>query len=124
MKLKDLRAKGAFVKTGLVEKRIEWTDHVDEETGEPDPINFTVQIRRQSFGIVNRALSSGVDVAAATFISECVVFDGNEVLSPAEVFGLHPTLAQLLIQAINEVNRPRDKAEVKNLAPPTSSGTT
>lgn len=123
MKLKDLRAKGAFVKTGLVTKTIDWT-HTDEETGETVTDTFTVQVKRQSFGVLSRALAGGIEGAPAALISECIVLGDNEVLSPADAFNLHPDLATLLVRAVNEVNVPQGKADAKNSLPPMSSGTT
>ena len=53
MNLKQLKAKGGVVDATLVKKEVIWA-HVDPKTGKPVTDKFTVHVRRQSFGVIER----------------------------------------------------------------------
>lgn len=120
MNLKELKERGGFVSSALVKKEIVWKHAA--ESGEEHTDTFTVFVRRQSFGSVERVFFGQADQSkAATLISESLrLGDGKERLSYEDAFQLDPSLAALFIAAINEVN---GVGEQKNSPPPTNSGT-
>lgn len=126
MRLKELRAKGAFITAGPISKEIEWS-HFDEAAQAVVTDKFTVHVRRHSFGTISRALANGEDRAtAASLIAESILLGdkADEVLSPADAFNLDPGLATAFIKAINEVNGLAERVGAKNSPPLTNSGTT
>jgi hypothetical protein len=109
MDLKQLRAKGAFVKAPPVPTEVTWV-HNDEETGEEMTDTFTVFVRRMSVGWLDRVLSPGPDQhrsRTATLISEGVMFGegGKERMTYEEAYQLNFGLATALLEAFQRVNR-------------------
>lgn len=108
MRLKELRAKGAFVDGTPVKKSLTWER--PGPNGEPLSDSFDIFVKRQSFGTVERLLLTDDKdpdrSRSARFIAECVLLgdDAKEALTYADAYALEPSLAKLFIQAINEVN--------------------
>lgn len=122
MKLKDLKAAGAFVEAAPVKKSVTWV-HLDEN-GDPITDEFTVLVKRQSFAVVEQLYSpaEGEDEAAlakrsrnAKLISECVLLGekGDEQIPYEDALNLEPNLAFALLKVVHEVNG-LGKAEAKN----------
>jgi hypothetical protein len=113
MKLKDLKKRGAFVQGGPVEKELRWK-HLDPESGEEVEDVFTIAVKRQSFGDMERVVKVDPDDPErsrnAAMISESILLgddeggEFNERMSYAEAYSLAPGLARLFIDAILEVN--------------------
>lgn len=122
MKLKELKAAGAFVEAAPVKKPIKWP-HLDEN-GDPVTDEFTVLVKRQSFAVIEKlyAPGEGEDEAAvakrsrnAKLISECVLLGekGDEQIPYEDALNLEPNLAFALLNAVHEVNG-LGKAAAKN----------
>ncbi|WP_295460503.1 phage tail assembly chaperone family protein, TAC [uncultured Pseudomonas sp.] len=113
MKLKELKAAGAFVEAAPVKKPIKWP-HLDEN-GDPVTDEFTVLVKRQSFAVIENLYSPDAgegeaDVAKrsrnAKLISECVLLGekGEEQIPYEDARNLEPNLAFALLNAVHEVN--------------------
>ena len=102
MKLADLKTAGGFVPSAPVKKSVTW-----KRKGHDD-VTFDVFIKRQSFGSVERLFLRDDDgrSRSAAYISEALLLGdkGNEPLSYDDAFQLEPSLAAVLIEAINDVN--------------------
>lgn len=119
MKLKDLQKKGAFVPMAPVEKELTWKRTGAD--GEPVEDTFTVKVKRQSFGSVERVLA--VDPKdpersrSASMIAESILLEGEDGkdanMSYAEAYSLEPSLGMVFLQAINDVNGARADATPK-----------
>jgi hypothetical protein len=113
MDLKQLQAKGAYVKSPPVATEVTWR-HVDEETKEEMSDVFTVHVRRMSVGWMDRVLSPvGADRGrsrTAMLISEGILFgeDGSEQMSYEDAYRLNFGLADVLLDAFNRVNQKGD----------------
>lgn len=105
MKLNDLKAMGGFVPAEPVKREVSWTREVD---GKPETVEFTVFVRRQSFGSVERLLHVENDdrSRSARFLSESILLgdDGKEKLSYEDAYRLEPGLAAVLMEAVADVN--------------------
>lgn len=114
MDLKQLKAKGAFVPKAPIPKEIEWT-HTDPETGEEVTDKFTVHVKKQSFGSIERLFMGEDDRSkSAAFIAQCIrLGDGQDEMSYEDAYQLDAGLAAALVKAINEVNS-TGNAEPKN----------
>lgn len=109
MDLKQLRARGAFVKAPPVPTEVTWV-HEDEESGETMTDTFTVYVRRMSVGWMDRVLRPGTDPdrsRTALLISEAILFgeDGKERMRYEDAYELNYGLATALLTAFNNVNR-------------------
>lgn len=105
MNLAELKARGGFVALAPVAKEVSWT-HKDEN-GEEVTDKFTIFVKRQSFGAIESIWASGEDRSkSANYISQSVRLGdkGKDVMSYDDAFQLDPSLAGVLIAAINEVN--------------------
>lgn len=95
MNLKQLKAKGGIVDVLPVKKQVSWT-HLDSKTGKEVTDTFTLHIRRQSFGVIERlfADSDNEQSRNARYIAASVALgtDGGEALSYEDAYGLEPTL--------------------------------
>lgn len=121
MNLKQLREKGGFVPLTPVAKELTWTP-----PGSDDSFQFTVHIRKLSFGAVEK-LWGGLDKDAdksriASFLSSTILLgeDGKEALTYQDAYQLEPSLATVFIEAVNAVNG--IGASEKNSQPPMNSG--
>lgn len=107
MNLKQLKAKGGIVDAQPVKKDISWT-HLDSKTGKQVTDTFTVYIRRQSFGVIERLFSQGESAQSrnASYLAASVSLgaEGDEALSYDDAFGLEPSLGFVILNAVNEVN--------------------
>jgi hypothetical protein len=117
MDLKQLRAKGAFVKAPPVPVEVTWV-HEDEETKETMTDTFTVHVRRMSVGWLDRVLVPGPDPMrsrTATLITEGILFGegGNERMSYEEAYQLNFGLATALLEAFQKVNRKEESTTPK-----------
>lgn len=115
MNLKELKARGGFVSAVPVKRDVEWT-HPDPDTGEEVTDKFSVFVKRQSFGAIERLFVGNDDQSkSATFISECILLgeDGKDRMTYQDAYQLDPGLAAVLVKAINEVNK-TDQAKAKN----------
>lgn len=105
MNLQEIRDRGGFVDPAPVRKEVEWT-HTDND-GNVQVDKFAVHVRRQSFGVVERMLS-GTDERSrsAVLVSGSILFGENadEAMGYEDAYQLDPSLAHVLIRAINEVN--------------------
>ena len=114
MKLADLKTAGGFVPSAPVAQDVEWKH--GEET-----LNFTIHIKRHSFGTIEQLLSDKDDAKSrsAAFIAASVLLGdgGKEKLSYSDAYDLEPSLAAVFIRAINDVNGTGDAS--KNSNPPT-----
>lgn len=115
MDLKQLKAKGAFVPKAPVPREVEWT-HIDQESGEEVTDKFTVYVKKQSFGSIERLFMGEDDRSkSAAFIAQCIRLGdgGKDELSYEDAYQLDAGLAAVLVKAINDVNS-TGKAEPKN----------
>lgn len=102
--VKDLIDMGAFIPEGLVKKEIKFS--LDKDDG--DDISVTIHIRRLSIGAHEKIWESGQDgssktaklLAAAVRLGE----NGEESMTYAQAYSLHPRLALAMSKAITEVN--------------------
>lgn len=105
MNLKDLKAKGGFVSTKPVEKKVVWKRTVDGQELEDE---FIVHIKPMSYGDIERIFIDPKDTErsrTAALISESVILaDGKERLSYQDAYQLAPSLAKALSEAVSEVN--------------------
>jgi len=107
MNLEQLKGKGGIVDGSLVKKEVKWT-RPDPKTGKPTTDKFTIHVRRQSFGVVDRLYQPGEGeknrtakfIAASVFLGE----EGEEAISYEDAFCLEPTLGYAFLVAVNEVN--------------------
>lgn len=115
MKLKDLKAAGAFVEAAPVKKTIQWDRGQLDAEEKPVIDEFTVLVKRQSFGVIEKlyAPAEGEDEVAvakrsrnAKLISECVLLgeQGDEQIPYEDALNLEPNLAFALLNAVHEVN--------------------
>jgi hypothetical protein len=107
MDLKTLRERGGIVPSAPVKREISWTRPGDDGVDVTD--TFAVHIVRHSFGTIDRMFTGGADAEksqAAKFISGSVLLgdDAAEPIPYEVAYQLDPSLARLLIDAINEVN--------------------
>lgn len=115
MDLKQLKARGAFVPKAPIPCEVEWT-HADPETGEEVTDKFTVYVKKQSFGSIERLFMGEDDRSkSAAFIAQCIRLGdgGKDEMTYEDAFQLDAGLAAALVKAINEVNS-TGKAEPKN----------
>lgn len=108
MKLKDLQKKGGFVPQQPKAREVTW-----KRTG-PDgneiSDTFTVFVRRQSFGGMERVLSIDPNdpdrsrTAQYIAASICLGDAGEDTLSYADAYALEPSLAAVLLEAVNDAN--------------------
>ena len=107
MNLKQLKAKGGIVDAQPVKKDISWT-HLDSKTGKQVTDTFTLHIRRQSFGVIERLFSQDESAQSrnASYLAASVSLgaEGDEALSYDDAFGLEPSLGFVILNAVNEVN--------------------
>jgi hypothetical protein len=104
MKLQELRDLGGFVPVEPVERVVTWTRPVD---GELKSDTFSVLIKRQSFGVIEKLLMAENDdrSRSARFLAESILLgDGKERMSYEDAYRLEPSLASALIEAVNAVN--------------------
>jgi hypothetical protein len=104
MKVSELRELGGFISAEPVERTVTWTR---TENGEEKSDSFSVLIRRQSFGSIEKLLLAENDdrSRSARFLSESVLLgDGEERLTYEDAYRLAPSLAAVLIEAVAEVN--------------------
>jgi len=125
MSLDLIKEAGGFVDPEPVAKEITWKHHDAE--GKPVTHIFTVYVRRQSFGEVQKLFAKPDGEEARAFAAQYIATSlilgekKDEVLTYEAAYNLNPSLAKLFTDAINEVNAKASAA--KNLTPPTSSGT-
>jgi hypothetical protein len=116
MNLKQLKAKGGIVDGQPVKKEVSWT-HQDSKTGKDVTDTFTLHIRRQSFGVIERLFAQGESDQSrnASYIAASVALgsEGTEALSYDDAYSLEPSLGFLILNAVNEVNG-TGGASVKN----------
>lgn len=103
MQLKDLKALGGFVPTEPVAREVTWTREGQK------PVSFTVHIKRQSFGSIEKMFLTGDDdrSKSSSYLAETIMLGDPPKLVPLsydDAYALEPTLARVLIDAINEVN--------------------
>jgi hypothetical protein len=102
MNLKELRAKGAFVSAHPVKKTITW------KHGDNEDMTFDVHIKRLAFGDYERLFLADSDDRSrmARALCETVKLgdEGKEELSYKDAYQLEPSLARVLLDAVNEVN--------------------
>lgn len=107
MNLKQLKAKGGIVDAQLIRKEVSWT-HLDSKSGKEVTDTFTLHIRRQSFGVIERLFAQGETEQSrnASYIAASVSLgaEGTEALSYDDAYSLEPSLGFLMLNAINEVN--------------------
>ncbi len=106
MNLSQLKANGAFVDTQRVRKELLWT-RVDPHTGETVSDTLVLQVRRQSFGVIERLFVAGEGEQSrnARFIAASVSLgEEGEELSYDDAYSLDPGLGFLILNAVNEVN--------------------
>lgn len=100
MNLKELRAQGAFISGAPVVKSVTWND-----------TTFDVHIKRLSFGDYERLFTDDPEERSrsARLLSDCVLLGdgGKDALSYKDAYRLEPSLARVLIDAVNEVNGPK-----------------
>lgn len=118
MDLRQLRAKGAFVKVPPVPTEVTWV-HNDEETGEEMTDTFTIHVRRMSVGWLDRVFLAGDGrhlSRTATLISEGILFgeDGKERMTYEEAYQLNFGLATALLEAFQKVNRKEEAGGPKD----------
>jgi hypothetical protein len=117
MKLQDLKDKGGFVPSAPVPVEVTWTRAGPDGAEVSD--TFTIHVKRQSFGAIERLLlvdDKDKDRSqSARFIAEtvCLGEKGKEAISYADAYALEPSLAGVFLKAINEVNGTA-RAEPKN----------
>jgi hypothetical protein len=108
MNLKELRERGGIVPSAPVKHEVTWTKTADD--GSPDPVTFTVYVRKHSFGTIERLFATdGKDPErsrAAAFISESIMLgeDGSERITYEDAYQLDAGLAKVLMDAISAVN--------------------
>lgn len=101
MKLADLRAAGGFVSPAPVKRTVTWTPDGR------DPVTFDVWIKRRSFGAIERLFADDDDRSkSAAYIAESIALGehGKDKLTYEDAYQLEPSLARVLIEALNEVN--------------------
>jgi hypothetical protein len=102
MNLKELRAKGAFVPSHPVKRTITW------KPLEGDELTFDIHVKRLAFGDYERLFLSEQDDRSrmARALCETVKLgdDGKEELTYKDAYQLEPSLARVLLDAVNEVN--------------------
>lgn len=107
MNLKQLKAKGGIVDGQPIRKEVSWT-HLDHRSGNEVTDTFTLHIRRQSFGVIERLFTQGESTHSrnASYLAACVTLgaQGMETLSYDDAYSLEPSLGFLLLNAVNEVN--------------------
>ncbi|WP_277590505.1 phage tail assembly chaperone family protein, TAC [Pseudomonas chlororaphis] len=107
MNLKQLKAKGGIVDSLPVRKEVSWT-HLDSKSGKEVTDTFTLHIRRQSFGVIERLFTQGETEQSrnASYIAASVSLgdEGTEALSYDDAYSLEPTLGFVILNAVNEVN--------------------
>jgi hypothetical protein len=107
MNLKQLKAKGGIVDGAPVKKEVSWT-HLDSKSGKEVTDTFTLHIRRQSFGVIERLFAQGESDQSrnASYIAASVALgsEGTEALSYDDAYSLEPSLGFLILNAVNEVN--------------------
>ncbi|UVE46834.1 phage tail assembly chaperone family protein, TAC [Pseudomonas chlororaphis] len=107
MNLKQLKAKGGIVDSLPVKKEVSWT-HLDSKSGKEVTDTFTLHIRRQSFGVIERLFAQGETEQSrnASYIAASVTLgaEGAEALSYDDAYSLEPTLGFVILNAVNEVN--------------------
>lgn len=109
MDLKDLQAKGAFVKVPPIAKEITWR-HKDDATGEEMVDTFIVHIRRMSVGWMERVFAKdkkGRDrsTVAATLAEAVTLGETGQQKIPYDLaFDMNLGLAETMMNAFREVN--------------------
>ena len=107
MNLKQLKAKGGVVDATLVKKEVTWK-HVDSKTKKEVTDKFTVHVRRQSFGVIERLFAPGEAEQSrnAKYISACVLLgaEADETMSYEDAFSLEASLGFAILNAVNEAN--------------------
>ncbi|OPA92403.1 hypothetical protein BFW87_17480 [Pseudomonas fluorescens] len=107
MNLKQLKAKGGIVDGQPVKKDVSWT-HLDSKTGKEVTDTFTLHIRRQSFGVIERLFTGGESAQSrnASYLAASVMLgaEGDEALSYDDAYSLEPSLGFVILNAVNEVN--------------------
>ncbi|MGO2452581.1 phage tail assembly chaperone family protein, TAC [Pseudomonas taetrolens] len=116
MNLKQLKAKGGIIDVALIKKEVIWV-HADPKTGEEVTDKFTVHVRRQSFGVIERLFSpdEAEQSRNAKYIAASVLLgnDGSEAISYEDAFSLESSLGFAILTAVNEANG-TGKKPVKN----------
>jgi hypothetical protein len=104
MDLRELKAKGGFVSAEPVPVEVTWKHGKDTDT-------FTVHVVKQSFGAMEGMFEAATDRSrAATFIAACIrLGDGKERMSYDDAYALDPSLATVMVEAINKVNGGKPK---------------
>lgn len=99
MKLKDLKAAGGFVPAEPVTVSVTW-----ERAGK-DPVTFDVAVKRHSFGTIERLFADSDDERSrsAAYIAASILLEGVP-MKYEDAYQLEPSLAGVLIRAINQVN--------------------
>jgi len=107
MNLKQLKARGGIVDGQPVKKEVSWK-HLDAESGQEVTDSFTLHIRRQSFGVIERLFAQDQTEQSrnASYLAACVSLgdDGTEALGYDDAYNLEPSLGFLILNAVNEVN--------------------
>ena len=97
MKLSELKAMGGFVPSAPVAREVTWRGNT-----------FTVYIKRLSFGGIERLFLAENDdrSRSARYIAEAVCLEegGKQPMAYADAYALEPTLARVLLDAVNAVN--------------------
>ncbi|MGE8150892.1 phage tail assembly chaperone family protein, TAC [Pseudomonas vancouverensis] len=107
MNLKQLKTKGGIVDGEPIRKEVSWT-HQDGKSGKEVTDTFTLHIRRQSFGVIERLFTQGESTQSrnASYLAACVSLgaEGAEALCYEDAYNLEPSLGFLMLNAVNEVN--------------------
>lgn len=116
MNLKQLKAKGGVLDGALIKKQVTWV-HLDSKTGKSITDKFTVHVRRQSFGVIERlfAPDEAEQSRNAKYIAASVMLgaEGDEALSYEDAFNLESSLGFAILTAVNEANG-TGKEQAKN----------
>jgi hypothetical protein len=109
MDLRELKAKGGFVSAEPVPVEVTWKHGKDADT-------FTVHVVKQSFGAVESLFKTTDDRSrSASFIAAAIrLGDGKERMSYDDAYALDPSLATVMVEAINKVNGTDEKVKGKN----------
>ncbi len=107
MNLAQLQAAGAFVEAAPVKTAVTWTRQ--NAAGEEVSDSFDVWVRRRSFGTFERVAMLGEDRSkSAKMLSECVLLgDAQEAITYEQAYQLDPSLAIVLVNAVQEANAPK-----------------
>ena len=99
MNLKELKAAGGFVPAAPVSVPVTW-----ERAGK-DPVSFDVAVKRHSFGTIERLFADNDDERSrsAAYIAASILLEGVP-MTYEDAYQLEPSLAGVLIRAINQVN--------------------